>query len=41
MRMARELEHPDENATGIYKSSEGLEGIEVWGTRGEMDEFIR
>lgn len=37
MRMARELEHPDENenATGIYKSSEGLEGIEVWGTRGK------
>lgn len=35
MRMARELEHPDEHddATGIYRSSEGLEGHDVWGTR--------
>lgn len=35
MRMARELEHPEEsdNATGKYRSSEGVEGIEVWGTR--------
>lgn len=35
IRMARELEHPDEHddATGIYRSSEGLEGNDVWGTR--------
>lgn len=37
LRMRRELEHPDEHfeATGIYKSSEGLEGNDVWGTRGK------
>ncbi len=39
MRMARELEHPEENenaiATGMYRSSEGVEGIDVWGTRGK------
>lgn len=37
MRMTRELEHPEnsENATGMYRSSEGLEGIGVWGTRGK------
>ncbi|MEX2403051.1 MAG: PmoA family protein [Balneolales bacterium] len=35
IRMARELEHPDQNgdATGMYKSSEGLSGNDVWGTR--------
>lgn len=35
MRVTRELEHPDEHeaATGIYRSSEGLEGHDVWGTR--------
>ncbi|MEX0771254.1 MAG: PmoA family protein, partial [Balneolaceae bacterium] len=37
LRMRRELEHPDEHfeATGIYRSSEGLEGNDVWGTRGK------
>lgn len=36
MRMAKELEHPDEHsdATGIYTSSNGLTGNDVWGTRG-------
>lgn len=35
IRMTRELEHPDEHdaATGIYRSSEGDEGNDVWGTR--------
>lgn len=35
LRMARELEHPDEHedASGIYRSSEGLIGHDVWGTR--------
>lgn len=35
LRVTRELEHPDEHeeATGIYRSSEGLEGNDVWGTR--------
>jgi len=35
IRVARELEHPDEHdeATGMYVSSEGLKGHEVWGTR--------
>ncbi|WP_199535590.1 PmoA family protein [Rhodohalobacter sp. SW132] len=35
IRMARELEHPDEHdeATGMYRSSEGIEGHEAWGTR--------
>ncbi|MEX2567583.1 MAG: PmoA family protein [Cyclobacteriaceae bacterium] len=37
LRVRRELEHPDEHfeATGIYRSSEGLEGYDVWGTRGK------
>ncbi len=35
IRMARELEHPDEHeqATGMYRSSEGREGHDAWGTR--------
>lgn len=35
IRMTRELEHPDEHdeATGMYVSSEGLKGHEVWGSR--------
>lgn len=35
IRMARELEHPDEldEATGMYRSSEGHEGHDAWGTR--------
>lgn len=35
IRMTRELEHPDQHdeATGIYRSSEGPEGNDVWGTR--------
>lgn len=35
IRMARELEHPDEHddATGMYRSSEGYEGHDAWGTR--------
>jgi len=35
IRIARELEHPDQHddATGMYRSSEGLEGHDVWGTR--------
>jgi len=35
LRLARELEHPDEHddATGMYLSSEGLTGHDVWGTR--------
>lgn len=37
LRLARELEHPGEKnpaGTGKYRSSEGIEGKEVWGTRG-------
>jgi hypothetical protein len=37
LRLARELEHPgDKNpaGTGKYRSSEGIEGKDVWGTRG-------
>lgn len=37
LRLARELEHPDEHdaATGMYLSREGLTGHDVWGTRSE------
>ncbi|MEX0648785.1 MAG: PmoA family protein [Balneolaceae bacterium] len=39
IRVARELEHPesesDTGLTGLYRSSEGLEGDDVWGTRGK------
>ncbi|CAN5192351.1 hypothetical protein BH23BAC3_BH23BAC3_22960 [soil metagenome] len=37
LRLARELEHPDEHsdATGLYISSEGRTGHDVWGTRSE------
>jgi hypothetical protein len=37
LRLARSLEHPDEKnpaGTGHYRSSEGIEGKDVWGTRG-------
>ena len=37
LRLARELEHPGEKnpaGTGKYRSSEGIEGKDVWGTRG-------
>lgn len=37
LRVARELEHDGDNGdvTGLYRSSEGLKGVEVWGTRGK------
>jgi hypothetical protein len=37
LRLGRELEHPGEKnpaGTGRYRSSEGIEGEAVWGTRG-------
>jgi hypothetical protein len=37
LRVARALEHPsgkNPGATGLYRSSEGVEGDKVWGTRG-------
>lgn len=37
LRLRRELEHPDDEypeANGMYTSSEGLKGHDVWGTRG-------
>jgi hypothetical protein len=37
LRLARELEHPSEKnpaGTGNYRSSEGIQGKDVWGTRG-------